>query len=209
MHKVFKEQFTVNGHPVDPFGYVEKKQRIMKIIIPLFLIMFFSIFFFVGTFVSNIQKKAKKVCTEPVNAVVCDMARSSSSNGTTYAPVYEFEYNGMKYRIKSNTYSNPMPLQVGESVQIFVEPGNPDRIYSPHEKATTMVGRIFQIIGGIGMLIPLIILIIKLARSGRKKTVSNHINNMSDEFTDGVSSFEETSECVDEVSVYEESDEYQ
>ena len=72
MHKIFKEQFTVNGHPVDPFGYVEKKLRIMKIIIPLFLVMFFSIFFFVGTFVSNVQKKAKKVCTEPVNAVVCD-----------------------------------------------------------------------------------------------------------------------------------------
>lgn len=209
MHRVFKEGFTVNGHPVDPFEYVGKKQRTVKIFVSIFLIMFFSIFFFVGTFVSNIQKKAKKVCTEPVNAVVCDMARSSSSNGTTYAPVYEFEYNGMKYRIKSNTYSNPMPLQVGESVQIFVEPGNPDRIYSPHEKATTMVGRFFQIAGGIGILIPLIIMIVTLAKSGRKKTTFNHSSNMSDEFTDGVSTFEETSECVDEVSVYDETDGYQ
>lgn len=209
MHKVFKEQFTVNGHPVNPFGYVEKKLRIMKIIIPLFLVMFFSIFFFVGTFVSNVQKKAKKICTEPVNAIVCDMARSTSSDSTTYAPIYEFEYNGMTYKIQSNTYSSPMPLQVGDNVQIFVEPGNPDRIYSPHEKATTMVGRVFQIIGGIGMLIPLIIIIVTLARSGRKKTAFNHSSNMPDEFTDGVSTFEETSECVDEVSVYDETDGYQ
>ena len=59
------------------------------------------------------------------------------------------------------------------------------------------------------MLIPLIIIIVTLARSGRKKTVSNHSNNMSDEYTDGVSTFEETSECVDEVSVYDETDGYQ
>lgn len=209
MHRVFKEQFTVNGHPVNPFEYVGKKKRMVKVIVSIFLIMFFSIFFIVGTFISNIQKKAKKVCTEPVNAVVCDMAKSSSSNGTTFAPVYEFEYNGIKYKIKSNTYSNPMPLQVGESVQIFVEPGNPDRIYSPHEKATTMVGRFFRIIGGIGMLIPLIIMIVTLAKSRRKKTVFNHSSNMSDEYADGVSTFEETSECVDEVSVYDETDGYQ
>jgi hypothetical protein len=43
-------------------------------------------------------------------------------------PVFEYEYQGVTHQYQTNTESNPPSYAIGEEVDIFIDPDNPDNI---------------------------------------------------------------------------------
>jgi hypothetical protein len=86
---------------------------------------------------------------------VIDMVGSrGSKGGTTYSPIVEFQFNGQSYRISSEVSSSPPAFEIGEEVELFVPPSNPNkaRINSFMENWFVVLilgfmGTIFSIIG--------------------------------------------------------------
>lgn len=74
----------------------------------------------------------KKRCTEPVAAVVVDyetVVSRSREFRSTYAPVLEYEYRGQTYRHKSSISTNPPRFQIGQRVELMIDPNDPDTAY--------------------------------------------------------------------------------
>lgn len=74
----------------------------------------------------------KKRCTEPVAAVVVDyetVVSKSKEFRSTYAPVFEYEYRGQTYRHKSSISTNPPRFQIGQRVELMIDPNNPATAY--------------------------------------------------------------------------------
>ncbi|MCR9250647.1 MAG: DUF3592 domain-containing protein [bacterium] len=45
-----------------------------------------------------------------------------------YMPVFEYEYNGQKYIYESNASSDPPSYQLGEKVEMYINPTNPSDV---------------------------------------------------------------------------------
>lgn len=75
----------------------------------------------------------KKRCTQPVTAVVVDnetrRSKTMKNHSFTYAPVFEYEYRGQTYRHESSISTNPPRFQVGQRVELMIDPDNPATVY--------------------------------------------------------------------------------
>lgn len=98
----------------------------------------------------------KGSCTEQVTAKVVRMEKHTSrSSGkhhrtsTTYAPVFEYEYDGRQYTHTSSVASNPPEFSTGEKVTIWVNPNAPDKIYYEPGTSSVLLSIVFRILGGI------------------------------------------------------------
>ena len=71
-------------------------------------------------------------CKVPVTAKVARLAETTATKPKTgeavtlYAPVYAYEYNGAFYEGNVTTYSAEPGHNVGETVQIKIDPQNPE-----------------------------------------------------------------------------------
>lgn len=147
------------------------------------LILFFMIAslpiasLFGGFFYIKADNEQKAQCTVEIEAVVEENAtvyiKKKSSKPKTrisYAPVYSYEYNGKPYSIKSNNSSKPPRYDVGEKVEIMINPDNPSQIYEPG-----VVNMIFPIIltagGAVGIIVIItaIIIIFKKIKKAKLK----------------------------------------
>lgn len=52
-------------------------------------------------------------------------ASRGSKGGTTYTPVVEFQFNNQPFQIYGSVSSNPPAFEVGEEVELFVNPQTP------------------------------------------------------------------------------------
>lgn len=69
----------------------------------------------------------RKSCIAPVEAVVAENVRNHDSrNGNAVAPVFEYEFNGAEFRIKSHVSTYPPRFSVGERVNLLVNPDKPE-----------------------------------------------------------------------------------
>ena len=76
----------------------------------------------------------KKKCTEYVDATVVDIAVSHDSEGSsTYHPVFGYTFDGVDYRRKSGFYSSFLRFNVGDQVELYIDPEKPKRFYCPKE----------------------------------------------------------------------------
>ncbi|MEE1061953.1 MAG: DUF3592 domain-containing protein, partial [Ruminococcus sp.] len=82
------------------------------------------------------NKKRKKRCTVPMQAVVIDLIparRRRYGNGMhgkrAYTPVYEYYYYGVMYRKRDKYATNINIPQIGEQVTAFINPDNPEDAY--------------------------------------------------------------------------------
>lgn len=125
-------------------------------IVGITFILFSVIFLIIGTCVSIAPKVKSKRCTGLVKADVIENiqseSRRKSGNGrrrdsTLYAPVFQFDYNGKKYTVKSSTSSDPPAYEVGDVVKLKINPDDPTDFYAPSDKTLNMIGIIFLIIG--------------------------------------------------------------
>lgn len=74
----------------------------------------------------------KKRCTEPVTAVVVDyetVVSKTMKHPFTYAPVLEYEFRGQTYRHKSSISTNPPRFQIGQRVELKIDPDDPGTAY--------------------------------------------------------------------------------
>lgn len=139
----------------------EKSFNTLKFL-KIFFTVFGLIFFIIGICVLIQPKLKAKRCTESVTAEVIENIKvrshynNDNNHGThsvTYRPVFEFEHNGQHYNIKSNTSSNPPVFEVGEKVELKINPNDPTDFYAPSDHTFTLVGLIFF---GIGLIFTII-----------------------------------------------------
>lgn len=66
-------------------------------------------------------------CTVPVQAVCVDYCTSHSSDGTTYAPVWEYEFQGRLIRTHGRIYSGSMGSLLGKTRTLYINPDDPEK----------------------------------------------------------------------------------
>ena len=89
-------------------------------------------------------RKKRSTCTKLVTATVVDMQRESVGGGDSSAsgevrlkswfPVYEYAVDGAKQRVKALIGTAQPERMVGETVELFVNPGRANEFYCPTEK---------------------------------------------------------------------------
>ncbi|MBO5163191.1 MAG: DUF3592 domain-containing protein [Ruminococcus sp.] len=130
-------------------------------VVGVFFIIFSVLFILVGMFVSFVPKINAKKCTETVMAEVVDNAmteieigyRNRRRSTVNYSPVFQFEYNGEEYTVRSNTSSSSPAYQVGENVELKIDPDDPNDFYAPSDRTFSLIGIIFSIVGGIFLIL--------------------------------------------------------
>lgn len=99
-----------------------------------------SVFALVGigliVFPPVIHKSKMKIFTVPTEAVCVNLdihvSRSRKGGKTiTYAPTWEYGYNGNMYTYKESTYTNFSVPKIGAVYQVLMNPDEPDKIYRP------------------------------------------------------------------------------
>ena len=129
------------------------------------LIAFGLIFAIIGGVIVSKKIISKNRCTDEVKGVVIENVLSSSNeDGSSYAPVFEYEYNGVKHRYKSNVYTSPPSYDVGESVTIMVDPDDPEDIYVIGYYSTWVFGIVFLAVGLGVSVAGLIVLVINISK---------------------------------------------
>lgn len=72
------------------------------------------------------QTESRKHTVSVKGKVVEMVSSRSSKGGTLYSPIVEFQFNAQSYRITSEVASSPPAFEVGEEVNLFVNPAKPD-----------------------------------------------------------------------------------
>jgi len=85
------------------------------------------------------KNRLKRVCTIMVSAKIVDYKYTYSDDGNKlYSPIYEFDFNGKKYNVSNNTYSNIDNKPVETIVNLMINPNNPDE-YMANSKVNNFV----------------------------------------------------------------------
>ncbi|MBR1764277.1 MAG: DUF3592 domain-containing protein [Ruminococcus sp.] len=146
---------------VDPKG--QKIGLVVGLIVGLVFIVIGCVMFY------SIGQSEKK-CTERVDGIVAELKTRKTkktrkkTSTTTYAPVYEYTYNGTKYRVESTTSSNPPAFQQGQQVEIMIDPDEPTHIYVPGDKTARTLCIVFTAIGGVFSALSALILVLTIRR---------------------------------------------
>lgn len=135
------------------------------------LIVIGAVFFLFGTFMLSGYGN-KSSCTESITAKVVRMEKHTSRSttgkhrgtSTTYAPVFEYEYNGEKYTYVSSLATNPPEFSAGEQVTIWVDPDSPNKIYYKPSGSSVLLSIVFRILGGLAAVGGVVLLIVRKAK---------------------------------------------
>ena len=102
-------------------------------------------------------RKKKRICTQPVQALIVEMERSDniSTEGirtVSWFPVYEYLVNNHIIRKRSNVGHTEQIFFTGQTVTIYINPENENDFYCPTEKS----GKIQMIFILIGILLTIL-----------------------------------------------------
>lgn len=132
------------------------------------LIIMGAMFFFISSFlIMSYGNKSK--CTEAVSAVVTENVESISNSAkrgrrVTYAPRFEYVYNGETYSYLSKVSTSPAEYSVGAEVTIYVNPNAPQEVYYSPKRLSLIISTAFKIIGvglAVGGVVMLIVCVVK------------------------------------------------
>ena len=76
---------------------------------------------------------------------------------TTYAPIYEYTYNGQNYRYTSKVSANPPQFRAGQRVELKIDPDDPEKVYDKSGTGNIAsfiflgAGAIFLLLGIVGV----------------------------------------------------------
>ena len=97
------------------------------IVIPLLIL---SVFIVAGILLIIIPirktKKLKEKCSIEVSATIIENEKTYDEGKILYCPIYEFVFNGKKYSVMNNQYSNINIKPVGSIVNLKINPENPE-----------------------------------------------------------------------------------
>ena len=161
---LFKEtgELDENGEPVRKINYQ----------FAIILVVVCLIFSGIGAAMLIADKNQAKSCSEKVTGIVVRNEKressSDSDDGYVYAPVFEYSFHRQEYTVISNVASNPPVFDVGERVELYVDPSEPTRIYVPADRTTKIISWIFIGIGAVPAIV-IVIIVAAAKRSASKK----------------------------------------
>ncbi len=126
-------------------------------VIPLLVLSVFMIIGLCLMFVPTILKKVKlKKTTLNLTAKVIGLNESYSDNTKVFAPVYEYSFNNKTYQKKADIYTNIDIPNIGDIVNIMINPHNPEEIYVKEASKTTTIilsvmGLLFVFMSGLSI----------------------------------------------------------
>ena len=117
-----------------------------------------TVFGTIGSVMSDEIKKDKEGCNVEITAVIDHHADKDGheGNGTVYAPVYRFEYEGETYKVTGKVWMPDPIYEDGQEVQIMIDPSDPNHIYDPDNNIGTGMSSFFTSL--IPFLAPVLIL---------------------------------------------------
>lgn len=137
-----------------------KINKAILIIFPILMVLLFIFgrsknhvgmgicFLLLGIFVSVLPVIKRSVmlkrCTENIPAVCVHLNSRTNRRVTTYAPKWEYSFNGQVYEHQELLYSNIGVPKIGDEYEIFVNPDDPYEVYRKNFR-----GDLFQFIFGV------------------------------------------------------------
>ncbi len=121
-----------------------RKNNVKLILFLVFLLSGSLIALVIPGHMHNVQKR----CTQDVMSTITDVKVISDDDSTTYKPVYEFEYNGIQFKV-TPSYSTSSRPTVGQAVTLYINPDKPEEFYDPDRDANTI--RFLRIFGFVFM----------------------------------------------------------
>ena len=101
------------------------------------------------------QQKSLENRGMTTTGTVTRLVASTDSDGTTYAPVFEFKTQGGRtFEIQSDSYSSPPAYEVGQRVTIIYDPEKPATAQIQGENTLLII--IFAVVGGIDFVMSLL-----------------------------------------------------
>ena len=132
--------------------------------------------FFLSGYMTNRDANVRARCTQQTQATVTGFERSDSTdNGkqsNAVTPVFEYEYNGQSYKSTTGSYSSTYKdkFTVGQKYVVYVDPNDPQEMYSEDIGASDATMFKFMRWGGLGVavlgVVAFIFTIIKLVFIG-------------------------------------------
>ena len=92
---------------------------------------------------------------------------SNSDNGDSQAPVIAYEWKGEERKYHSTVYSDPPEYYVGEEVELYIDPEDPEEVI-----VDTFLERwlVVSIMGGAGLFLLIFSIVFRVANKVMKKT---------------------------------------
>lgn len=115
-------------------------------------------FFCIGIGLYARGRKKRSTCTRPVTATVVDLRRervgvddfsvSGEAALKSWFPVYEYTIDGVRQRVQARVGTAKPEVNVGQAVELFVNPDRTDEFYCPTEKIST-IQKVFIGVGAV------------------------------------------------------------
>ena len=118
-------------------------KQIIYILIRIFWLPAFVLaIYLVAKLIYNLwYKKRSETCNIKVTATCVELIESHTDDGTTYAPEFEFEYQGQTRRIRQKYYTAPTPYEVGETYDLFIDAMAEKYILTEEAKAKIKIAK--------------------------------------------------------------------
>ena len=123
----------------------------MKIVI-VFLILFGICFILIGIFIKKkrITSRRNDVLIKVMATIIRNDVVTSRTNGSrsrNYSPVFHYKYKDKEYTTSTEYSSSPPVFHEGDTTEIYVDPSNPKKIFSPEMKVAMQLSIIFSAFG--------------------------------------------------------------
>ncbi|MBQ9036481.1 MAG: DUF3592 domain-containing protein [Erysipelotrichaceae bacterium] len=107
------------------------------------------IFMIVARIIETLNIDKKERCSYTTFATITGQSAKTDSNGSTsYYPVYTYTYAGKEYTTVSSTTDSTIRKRIGDEVEIFLNPDDPEDSYiADYQKTIQLLQRVFQVIG--------------------------------------------------------------
>lgn len=92
------------------------------------------------------DQRAVHTFTKTTGVVVANRL-DQDADGSTYAPDVTFQWEGKELMYRSSTYSNPPSFQIGEQVDLYVNPSNPYDVVIDSFSQRFVVIIVFDVLG--------------------------------------------------------------
>ncbi|MDZ4714437.1 MAG: DUF3592 domain-containing protein [Cytophagales bacterium] len=87
-----------------------------------------TFFLAMAIFLLYSDQRSVQTFTKTKGVVVANLI-APDAEGPTYAPEVTYKWEGEEWTYRSGSYSNPPSFQIGEQVDLYVDPSNPSNVF--------------------------------------------------------------------------------
>lgn len=129
------QQNTYNGYHIGTNNLVEDPLTFNE---PLYVyiiqiseipLVFLILWLIYKIIYSTVRRTKSKTYTYKALGTCVEIREKEEENGLLYSPVYEIQLNGQTIRAKRELFESPMPVKIGDVIEIQVDPNNPENDY--------------------------------------------------------------------------------